>query len=845
MTSTDLQAYQGIITRLRGMLDLSEFEQTFASVTNGLPKSKQFLLRMELRRLAQPCNYYIDLRGHVDGDVKPYEYRGKTHYLDDQARQIFEQGLEAYGKYTVGVYEEVMNADNNYRVRHRKETDEHIRHTLQNLRKGPQLPEPSPAESFTTPEDNAAPSAHRFIRFGHYISRAEERMNFSIEVEIKHPDGNSNAMTTDLSVSGCRLKVPFGKTAMAGDVVRLALTGLEREYALDLVDTLQYQILEIKEQDKHAYWRLKRLEPERNPAFNQFLHSFIQGNKRRYKLNLDNILDGALTKGYEQYYLPRLQGLPVFLTVAEGSLASRFALTSDYSRSIWHYFIDEQQQSVLGQVLNARRLKQLLNNSERNATLYCFTHAAKGKLYFYTALASELAASSELRQMFWGFGAGKPSWRVFQLSLMSVAAEEATSKFALPGEHGLVQPSPLVASMLRDVRYMITLADISNASQRHYYAAYRFDSTKLAALNQFGLSKAGKVVTCEAIPVHYVNLRSESRYLYKTQVLLRTRVDDTPIPAYSRDFSAGGLQLETEIAVDFKKGDVLLVDLPDLQKITSKYQLSALPYEVMAVSKNRTIINLKAAKTESHLGRQFFSQLIQSNRSKLTVAQETPKYPGLSEALRNMYLQSCKSLVLYVHRYGLRHDIAVVGCGNKGNQLQALLQLPQQQPASAPLSVLTKHPLLELKLAEKLKQMKRQDPPFHYELYLTVQQNDDGSLQLSSDFDFEFNSAAELKQHLVDALSTHTLLGFRCSLIRAGKMDPEYLARELNYISIYAIHKARVLEEELWHVEGVIEGFDISSELVNRLQPEAAQQQELQRQFILQSLTERASLPTL
>jgi len=126
-----------------------------------------------------------------------------------------------------------------------------------------------------------------------------------------------------------------------------------------------------------------------------------------------------------------------------------------------------------------------------------------------------------------------------------------------------------------------------------------------------------------------------------------------------------------------------------------------------------------------------------------------------------------------------------------------------------------------------------------------AQQHEDGSIQLSSDFDFEFSSTAELKQHLADALATHTLFGFRCSLVRAGKMDPEYLAKELNYISVYAIHKARVLEEELWHVEGVIEGFDISSELINRLRPDAAKQQELQRQFILQSLTEQASLPTL
>ncbi|CAM5189739.1 hypothetical protein [Alishewanella longhuensis] len=114
MTSTDLKAYLGIIARMKGLLNSPEFEQTFASLTASLPKSKQFLLKMELKRLAQPCNYFIDLRGHVDGDVKPYQYMEKTHYLDSTAQQIFEEGIRDYGEYTLGVYEDAMNAENSF-----------------------------------------------------------------------------------------------------------------------------------------------------------------------------------------------------------------------------------------------------------------------------------------------------------------------------------------------------------------------------------------------------------------------------------------------------------------------------------------------------------------------------------------------------------------------------------------------------------------------------------------------------------------------------------------------------------------------------------------------------------
>lgn len=58
----------------------------------------------------------------------------------------------------------------------------------------------------------------------------------------------------------------------------------------------------------------------------------------------------------------------------------------------------------------------------------------------------------------------------------------------------------------------------------------------------------------------------------------------------------------------------------------------------MAVSKSLTTINLKAYvdKGSSHTGVDFFTLLISSNKQKLKVAEESPKVPGLSTALRNM-----------------------------------------------------------------------------------------------------------------------------------------------------------------------------------------------------------------
>lgn len=839
MTSTDLKAYSDILEQMKGMLNSTEFEQTFTNLTMRLSKSKQFLLRMELKRLAQPCNYFIDLRGHVDGEVKPFEYRNKTHYLDDKARQIFEAGVTAYREYTVGVYEEVMSADNNYRVRHRKETDERIRNSLDSLRSGAMSNNGIAVAQTLVAKAAEQGRTNKVIQFGNYHLRCEERMNYGIEVEIRTLNERFTAISSDLSVSGCKLKVLADKIAEPGEIINLVFTGLEREFALNLPAGLDYELIATEPHGKYRYWRLKRVAPEQQPQFNQFLESFINGNKRRYKINLDNTLEATLIKGYEQYYLHRISTLPIYLSVNDGRISSRFCLTSDYNKGCWHYFLDEQQQSVISHLLSPRRLKLLLSQDADNRSdiLYCFTHAAKGKLYFYAALNRELDIEPELRAMFFGFGASKPSWRIFHLSLLKTSSQHSQSEFVIPGANNVQHMSPLLSTMLEDIYYIVALTDISSSEQRQYYTGHAYHSSELSALNKFGLSKTLPKSLFEAVPIHYVNSRIESRYLYKTSVVIRTHNDEPPRAAFSRDFSVSGLQLETPEPVNLDKGDLVLLELPDLQKITNKHQLSNLPYEVIAVSKSRTIMNLRATKTEAHEGKLFFKQLIHTNRSKLTVAAETPKYPGMSEALRNMYLKALSNVAIFVHRIGLRHEINVLGRGIQDNALHQLLTLAQQDSAHLSFELLTKNHFLNNELANQLKQMKRQDPTKAFELYIRVTTNGE-RWDFSSNFSFDFATADELKIFALDAFEQQqTLFAFRFFLVRTAKPDPEYIARELSYISVYAIHKAKSLEDELLQVEGVADGVEISAEFVNRFAPEQTKNQQQRRLAILRTAT--------
>jgi len=840
MATPDLLPYQGIIERLTPLLNSNEFSEVFTILTQEIPKPKQFLIKMELKRLGQPCNYYIDLRGRVDGEVRPYDHSGKTHYMDDTAIKAFERGIKRYGQYTLGLYEEVMNTDNNFRVRHKQETEQR----LQAVIAGEPLLNKEPESETDAEQDKARP---RIVQFASYCSRGEERMNFTIEIEIVFDNGETfQASTVDLSISGSKLKIPSSRRLQSGQKIAIHFIGLAQEFALGLPQGVPYQVIDSEVVDRVQYTRVKRLPMADEHGFAEFLKQFINGNKRRYKVNLDNTLEAVVVKGYEQFYLPRIASLPVFIAVRDGLPVPVCALTTENNRHLVQYFQDERQQSTFMQILAGKRLKACMQKApaERSTTLYCFTHAAKGKLYFYSATAEELAQQPQLQNVFFGFGAQKPSWRVFHLVVHRTHPQDAHLLLSLPdtADHEIQKlnepPSPLVQQMINDFRYIAALTEINHNESNLLYQQIQFDENTLSQLKVFGHPKVDDLPPLESVAVQYVNLRAEGRFLYKTRVLLKIN-NQQYFEGHTRDFSSRGLQIESYEQIAYQKGDKIQLALPDMQKISSKYGLQDLEYEVMAVSKNQLIMNLRIVEHDApHQGRLFFEQLIKNNRAKLTMAEEAPKYAGLGLALRNMYVKALNSFPFFMHRHGIRYDLNVLGQGAEPNNLHRLLGVLTDDKTKPNLQPLLKNSATNLHFANQLKGMKRQDPPRTYEVFIRYRQNQQKLEQsFVTEFDFDLKTTQAKHYFIQDALANDLLFCFRIHLSRTGRPDTEHINKELSYISVYAIHKAKVLEEELWSVVGVGDVIDISDEILLRFSIPMEQiqlQQQKRRTFIQQ-----------
>ncbi|AWB67254.1 PilZ domain-containing protein [Saccharobesus litoralis] len=805
--------YKDVIDKLKPIYGQPDFDQMMDTIAGNIPKPKKFLIKMELNRLAAPCSRRIDLRGHVDGNVRDFTHGGTTHYLDDVAIRIFNRGLKTYGSYAQGTYEDIMNADNNYRVMHHRQNKERLKSSA---------PE-SNIDSSELTKYQAKP-----VMFGERGFRLEERMIYAMPINVEIPlAGKIAASTTDLSVSGCKIKLPSSYKVMPGQTIGIEYKGLEEEYELGLKKPVEYEVVGLDNKGGNLYARCKRTNNIDTPTFDAFLNRFINGNKRRYKLNLDNTIEAVVTKGYEQFYLPRVTSLPVFLKPREdGALEPVATLTNDNNRGIIRQWIDENNKPRLGYLFGPKRMAALMRKPGRvkETIIYGFTHVAKGRVYFYSATDEELNLKPELRNVFLGFGSAKSVWFIYKIALIDCHKELANLPLTLPDSASREAqklnkpPSARVMQYLEPIQHVAFITDISSEIARETYNKIEFDMAKVAQLKVFAHHKNSPPPHIEELMIKFVNLRSETRFIYRTTI--EATGNQFSQAAVTRDFSTKGMQLEFENPIEVSKEEILELTMPDLQKITSRYKLKGLPYEVVSFNKEKTIVNLRVYEERGivHQGKSFMNELIEKNRAKLkAAAQAGAGLPGLAEALRNIIAQRTLNTAIYIHKNGIKHTVDTLGFANVPNPLLDILN-DEDSGDTYNLYPLLCNNYLNTLFVATLRKMQRHSRPIQQDVYIKYRKDapslsDKFEVQLVDDFR---NEAAQ-KIFVQKSLQPNVLFfALRIYTSRTGRPDTDFIAKELAYVSQYAIHKAKVLEEELWSVAGVVDLIDISQEVMSR-----------------------------
>lgn len=813
--SQDLQQYADIIEQLKPTVNTPDFNKVLLQVAGGLPKEKRFLIKMEVKRLAKPCVRSIDLRGLVEGECKLYQSGGISHYMDEVAVETFEQQMKIFGGYTFGVYEAVQNTENNFRVMR----DKAIAREKYEEEHADEIKASQVLDQFKISTVNLLD----------YRQRKTERMNFAVAVELFNENKKSmRGISVDISLEGLQVKLTKDFPFKDGELLYCYFRGLEEEFAMDKTNGIAYRLVKITEKKDIVYLALQRAEDFPNPAFDKFLESFIHGNKRRYKVNMTNTIEAIVSKMCEQFFSPRSPTLPVYIDEIEGQLVPRFAMVNEVNRETMNYWQDEEDECRLGYLLNNKRLTQLLvkPESRRETFLFSFTHLQQDKVYFYSASVEELQKKDILKRIFLGFGSRKASWRAYKLTITEASSDQAYTPLSIPdsaGEKIKRQNSPPPArllSKLKHLKYLAHLTDVTSVFGQQTYSQMPFSRDKLSYLRVFGHARNHPPVNIKQFRFKHQEQRLESRYRLRSQIELKIAGSNDVFNGISEDISVHGLGLRIELTKEFEgelNGHVEIA-FPKLQKITKSFDVLHLHYIVIYHNVEKNILHLKAVPGDlGKSARLFFEELIKKNKNALEAQPEDEEIPGMGHALRCINARNATSLSFLMSKEGVRYSPQAC---ITGKQDQRITRLAEQDvdDRKVNLEFMFRDRKLDTPFMQSgLKQIKVEKMPLRQELFVSFDPTKkDPRRAILPRFSNRFETDEQRKLFIEEAINRGQFVAIHVMLVTTGKPDLDMIQTEFNYVSMYAIHKAKELEEKLWSLAACAHLIDVTDEVLLR-----------------------------
>ena len=813
--SQDLKQYADIIEQLKPMVNEPEFNQVLLQTAADVPKEKRFLIKMEVKRLAKPCMRTIDLRGHVDGKCKKYVHEGRSHYMDDLAVDKFEEQIRVFGRYTYGVYEAVQNTENNFRLIREKELAQERAH-----KENPTAKKRSAVlEQFKVPTVNLLD----------YRQRNTERMNFAVAVEVFNNAGQAmRGLSVDISLEGLQIKLAKDAFFKTGETLFIFFRGLENEFAMDKKNGIAYKLVKIITKNDVNYLALQRDKDCPSPAFDKFLESFIHGNKRRYKVNMSNTIEAITSKTCEQYFSPRSPTLPVYIDVINKTLVPRFAMVNEVNRETVQYWQDEEENCRLNFLLTQERLMRLLNKSDevREIFVFSFTHLHSDKVYFYSASFEELLQKDILLKVFLGFGSKKASWRVFKITLTDMVPEQAHIPLSIPDSVGSkvkklnTPPSARLMSKLKNLRYLAHVTDVTSVTGQETYNEFTFNRENLSHLRVFGHPRNRAPSNIHLVRFKYEEQRIESRYQLRTQIEARFNNEDVVHKGVSEDISVHGLGLRVELNKEYKgslEGRVE-VAFPRLQEIANTFDVMHLQYEIIYHNVEKNILHLKTMPgEEGKSARAFFEELIKKNKANLKVDNDEEEVPGIGQALRCINARNATSLSFLMSKEGVRYTPQACIVGKQDERITTLTTQYAEQ-GKVNLEFLFRDRKQDSPFVQSgIKAVKLENMPLRQELFISFDASQkEPRMAIIPRYSDKFESNEQRRAFIREAMVRGQFIAIHVMLTTTGKPDMSMLQTEINYVTMYAMHRARELEKKMWSIAACSHLVDVTDEVLIR-----------------------------
>jgi hypothetical protein len=585
---------------------------------NELAKRKiinnQFILKMEITRLHKPCIRGIDLRQKSKTSCQSYVFNGIAHYLTLPAIREFERLVRLYKRtYSVGVYEYLLSS-------------------LDSLDKENHQELAISASKFDFELFNV-----EHLGFGLYQSRSEDRIYYSSEVSVSTTNQQFNTRTTDISTAGVRVLLPENVVIRKGDIIDVKYTGIAKEYVDKALSSyISYRVVGVDGKGSKTWVRAVRNDS--TPQVNLFLTKFIAGRIVFDRINSSDLSPTLLNKGYENLYIPKSTGLPLFFK-NNGELAH--VLVSDNNKGLFEYWKNHQDINTLAYALKCERINDLLCNTQNSDSLiYSFSLNIKGKELFFCASEKEFK-TPVIKNTFLSTALKQGTLKLLKLTLNITDCsfnqlgldEEGLSRVSIERINQIT-----TVGVLHDLTTPEALAEINENIENNG------SLDNIATLRQFLLS--GERVIMDVVPAAFVSKRKGLRYIHDLQ--LRANHNNKVYSGTSKNFSVDGLLIELKTRVDAMTGDTLNIEMPSDDKSSSIYSH---PYRIVKMNKDKTILHLRLSSDEHYDdNKKFFGDLLKKSHGKIKADYGPEHSKGLLDGLFRLYSRFGNINVLFFER---------------------------------------------------------------------------------------------------------------------------------------------------------------------------------------------------
>lgn len=773
----DFKNYQSQIKELIALRNEPDFNTLLNKLLFGESNSDKFLIKMELNRLANPCQRIIDLRDKVTEDCQLFQQDKLKHYLTKETIKVLKDNLKLYGLYTIGVFEAV--------------------HAYLALQKKQQR-----QKQLSVAEMPSGQNQCEFIQLSQKNKRGAPRMFFVSDVNITLENGKIiEAQTSNISITGIKVKIQEDIHTLDQQLILVSFTGLNHEYHQNLLNNkIKYQLVKQEHNASMHYFYLSYVDSSKD--FIKFISEFIRSNQYKYKIDVHYYYQLAKASALKHLYLSQMNILPIYLDKGISS-PYLFSLKNEVNKEIlneWHC----EGINQFPFLFNELRFTQLLAYAKKNehTTLYCFTHIDNGKSYFISATEEELI-EKRLKNVFINYGSTKINWRIYHLGIRSYQYQPQQN-------YNITEPVP---EKLSQITHIATLQQLNLPQAFPEKGVIK--NNNLNQINQF-VHRNEQSSNALIFTLFSNENRKEERYLYSSKLTMSNKEDQ--FNGEIVDFSFSGLKIKLEQITSLPLSSKVTINLSALQKISKKYPLTNLNYKIIRSGPDNTL-HLQVCDLNTHkICNDFFLLLVENNPSHFKCQPLKYNKQPSNKRLVEVAEETLINCIFFIGSESGRPKIKYSSIDKKDHPLLTLFSMYSDNPAELNYKPLVTNQLYERLITQPFKNCEIGELDKEALIYIKTYKNSENRWLIQSLLDSDFKSTQEKREFIWQSKKKGVFYALHYRLTGVEHVDLNPIKSEIRAISRFATHLTKKLEEELWEINAIIEITDRTEEVVKAAQ---------------------------